>query len=215
MNNFFNTLFGGIKTDKNEVKSFDPISFVSGIGELKFFQKEESSNDKVVKPTSFVPKVPTSYNSESTKKMKTTRTDDIFNLIADLESGNNYHILAGGKIDKSITGKTVTELSNIYGNKAMGKYQIQSTSAKEVLRKNKYNPDTFIFNEEGQEKIARMLAARRGLGKIKDPIKLAYNLSQEWAALPKDKSNMSYYEGKHGNKALTTFDTVLKTLNKG
>jgi hypothetical protein len=40
----------------------------------------------------------------------------------------------------------------------------------------------------------------------------ALNLSKEWASLPKDASNKSYYDGDGLNKALVDYAEVVKVL---
>lgn len=140
---------------------------------------------------------------------------DFAQFLGAKESGNSYTKLVGGREDTSIMEKTVNQLNNEFGGQfAMGRYQIQMRTAREVLRNNNQDPDSFVFNKEGQDQIYQMLLVRRGLneylsGKISDE-KFARNLSMEWAALPADAGGRSYYAGVGNNKAHLSWDDTLK-----
>lgn len=222
--NFFNFLNGGIKKD-GKVVTFDPNSFnpnkltgfIQGLSESSLFSNKQS--EEVETPNEIIPNTnqtfnPKFYEQKAFKNYANGHTGNILSLVAKLESGNNPYKIAGGAIDKSLTSSTIGQLSKRYGGKALGRYQIQMPTAKMVLKKNGIDPTNYKFDEEGQENIANMLLVHRGYGKIKDINKLARNLSMEWAALPKDKSNTSYYQGVQGNKALTDYATVIQTLKR-
>ena len=140
---------------------------------------------------------------------------DFAQFLGAKESGNSYTKLVGGREDTSILEKTVNQLNNEFGGQfAMGRYQIQMRTAREVLRNNGQDPDSFVFNKEGQDQIYHMLLVRRGLneylsGEISDE-KFARNLSMEWAALPADAGGRSYYAGVGNNKAHLSWDDTLK-----
>jgi hypothetical protein len=140
---------------------------------------------------------------------------DFAQFLGAKESGNSYTKLVGGREDTSIMEKTVNQLNNEFGGQfAMGRYQIQMRTAREVLRNNGQDPDSFVFNKEGQDQIYHMLLVRRGLneylaGEISDE-KFARNLSMEWAALPADAGGRSYYAGVGNNKAHLSWDDTLK-----
>jgi hypothetical protein len=145
-------------------------------------------------------------------------TSSLAGFIGAVESGNSYTKLVGGAEDSSILNKTVTQLEAEKGGQfAMGRYQIQMRTAKDALSKAGIDPSTFKFDEAGQDKLFKMLLENRGLndfmsGKITRE-QFATNLSKEWAALPKDASNISYYSGVGGNKAHRTWDETLAALD--
>lgn len=66
--------------------------------------------------------------------------------------------------------------------------------------------------------MATELLKRRGLKKFESgemsTERFIENLSKEWAALPKDKSNKSYWAGTGNNKAHTDFDTLKDLLQE-
>lgn len=140
---------------------------------------------------------------------------DFAQFLGAKESGNSYTKLVGGREDTSIMEKTVNQLNNEFGGQfAMGRYQIQMRTAREVLENNGQDPGSFVFNKEGQDQIYQMLLVRRGLneylsGEISDE-KFARNLSKEWAALPADAGGRSYYAGVGTNKAHLSWDDTLK-----
>lgn len=139
----------------------------------------------------------------------------------------SYTKLYGGEEDPSILNKTVTQLESEKGGLfAMGKYQIQMETAREVLSKKGIDPTTFKFNEAGQDQLYKMLLERRGLydflsGKI-DENEFATNLAKEWASMPVPedgnyggrflKKGQSYYAGDGKNAALTDVETVLQYI---
>jgi len=143
---------------------------------------------------------------------------DFAQFLGAKESGNSYTKLVGGREDSSIMNKTVNQLKNEYGGQfAMGRYQIQMRTGKEILERNGIDPATFVFNKEGQDQIYQMLLVHRGLndflsGKISDE-QFAHNLSMEWAALPKDASNRGFYDGVGSNKSLLSWEDTLKHVN--
>ena len=145
-------------------------------------------------------------------------TQNLASFIGGLESGNDYTKMVGGAQDASVLGKTISQLSAEKGDKfAMGRYQIQMATAKDVLRGAGIDASTFKFDQAGQDKIFELLLKRRGIddfmsGKItKD--QFAKNLSKEWAALPTDASGRGYYDGVGTNKSLTSYSSVLGQLD--
>ena len=75
-----------------------------------------------------------------------------------------------------------------------------------------------IFDRNLQDRMARELLMRRGFekykaGKIKTK-DFIRELAKEWAALPVDESNESYYKGLGSNKALTDYKTFKRLLEK-
>ncbi|AOV58515.1 hypothetical protein BOW87_gp010 [Synechococcus phage S-CAM3] len=138
-------------------------------------------------------------------------------FIGSKESGNSYTKLVGGAEDDSILEKSVSQLNREKGGQfAMGRYQIQMRTASEVLRNAGIDPDTFKFDQKGQDEIFQLLLERRGLndylsGKITEE-EFAKNLSMEWAALPTDASGRGYYDGVGDNKSLVGWDQTLEMI---
>ena len=138
-------------------------------------------------------------------------------FIGSKESGNSYTKLVGGAEDASILEKSVSQLNREKGGQfAMGRYQIQMRTASEVLRNAGIDPDTFKFDQQGQDKIFQLLLERRGLndylsGKLTEE-EFAKNLSMEWAALPTDASGRGYYDGVGGNKSLVGWEQTLQMI---
>jgi hypothetical protein len=146
-------------------------------------------------------------------------TSSLGNFIGAVESGNSYTKLVGGAEDQSILNKTVTQLDQEKGGQfAMGKYQIQMRTAKDVLKGKGIDPSTFVFNQEGQDKLFKMLLERRGLGDFMSgkitKEEFALELSKEWAALPKDAGGRSFWAGVGNNKAHRTWEDTLAMLDK-
>ena len=144
---------------------------------------------------------------------------DLASFIGAVESGNDYTKLVGGKQDKSILSKTVSQLNAERGGQfAMGRYQIQMRTASEVLRNAGKDPTQFKFDQAGQDYIYKLLLKRRGLddymsGQMSKET-FARNLSMEWAALPRGSDNLSYYHGDGTNKAHRGWQETLGTLEK-
>lgn len=129
----------------------------------------------------------------------------------------DYVTMAGGKKAPEITGMTVEQIGKKYGNKAIGRYQIQYETAIDTLKRAKLNPAEYRFDEAGQDRLYDLLLKQRGkiaeyrAGKISRE-QVAKNLSTIWAGLPKDASGKSYYEGVGDNKAHVAWQDVLLAL---
>jgi hypothetical protein len=86
-----------------------------------------------------------------------------------------------------------------------------------IIKKLGGDPNTWVFTEENQDKMAKALIKEQGFDKwlrgemsTKD---FQQKLSTQWAGLPKDESGKSYYAGDaHGNKATVTWDDAMKAL---
>jgi hypothetical protein len=91
-------------------------------------------------------------------------------------------------------------------------------TAKDVLKGKGIDPSTFVFNQEGQDKLFKMLLERRGLGDFMSGVitkeEFALELSKEWAALPKDAGGRSFWAGVGDNKAHRTWEDTLAMLDK-
>jgi hypothetical protein len=140
-------------------------------------------------------------------------TETLQNLIGRLESGNDYIRTKGLLTDPDIIKQTVEQNREKYNNRALGRYQIQYQTFKDNM-----GTTNLVFSPETQDKAYEKLLINRG--KLNQYLnggisieKFAFNLSTVWAALPKDDSNKSYYEGdKSGNRSLVNWPTFLKTI---
>ena len=110
---------------------------------------------------------------------------------------------------------TVDELINSPNKRAMGKYQIIPNTLK-MLKTELELTGNEKFDRNLQDSLFKHLAYKRGYNEYKSgditAEEFAYNLSKEWAALPKNSSNESYYEGRLGNTALIGWDNTLELI---
>jgi hypothetical protein len=129
----------------------------------------------------------------------------------------DYITLAGGKKVKELRNMTVAEIGKQFGNKAAGRYQIQRNTAFDALRGAGLDPNTFKFDEKGQDKIFELLLERRGYSDYKagrlSKEEFAARLSMEWAGLPKNRTGKSFHAGGGNNKAHVAWDDVLRALD--
>ena len=162
------------------------------------------------------------YNSKNPDKPSNREykvLEKLKDFIGKAESQNNYSAMVGMKIDNSILSKNISELEKEKGSQfALGRFQIQMRTAKDVLKKAKINPDTFVFDEKGQDQIFKLILQRKGYddfisGKI-DKKKFGTNLSKEWAALSKNEKNESNYKGVGNNKANRSWDETMEVLEE-
>ncbi len=148
----------------------------------------------------------------------------LLELIGKHESGGDYNRVYGGK-RPLINGKPITEVcvDDVIDwqeeqircgakSTACGKYQIICKTLK-GLKSEMGLTGNEIFDEKMQDRMAIKLMERRGLDKFVrgDLSEQAFmrNLSQEWAALPKDASGLSFYHGDGLNRAGVAPETVL------
>ena len=146
----------------------------------------------------------------------------VLDLIGKVESGNNYNILVGGKIEPQLTNMTIQEVLNFqtgmkrrgHESTAVGKYQIINktlagrVSAGAAKLTDKYDPST-------QDKLAISLKNVRGREKFKQGKisvdQYADNLSKEWASLPY-KTGRSFYDKVGSNKSLISRNELIGSL---
>ena len=147
----------------------------------------------------------------------------LLDLISSVESaGGSYDSRFGG-IYPGYSKLTITQADAVqsanykkWGSAASGKYQFMNIAGQAAYAGLK---PTDLFSPENQDKMAIALIEKKRYGKnwlsgkISDP-EFAKYLSMEWAGLPRGNDNLSYYHGDGRNKAHTTFDKVLKSLNK-
>jgi muramidase (phage lysozyme) len=147
----------------------------------------------------------------------------LLDLISRHESGGDYNIVYGGK-RLDLTNMTVNQVLEWQSHQrlsAAGRYQIINKTL-QGLKTEMHLTGNEKFDETMQDRMATRLLERRGLneflsGKISQD-EFQKRLSQEWASLPKDRSNRSYYEGDGLNKALTSsrvVETVLAQVKSG
>lgn len=153
----------------------------------------------------------------------TPKGQEILDFIGKLESSGDYNIDVGSN-KALLTKMTVKEVrqfqkmrrDNGFGTPA-GKYQIMDITMDELIKKMGLDGNE-IFDEKMQDQMARQLLKKRGFedyraGKISAE-EFIKELSKEWAAIPTDESNESYYKGTGNNKALTDYKTVKDLLEK-
>lgn len=134
----------------------------------------------------------------------------------------SYHIALGGKnMGENIFNKPYWELDKLFKG-AKGKYQIIPTTFKDLENNGLYNevpsaktdfsPTTqdriFMFMKD--QKYNFKSAIREYMSGNLD--KAIWFLSREWASIPKDSSNLSYYDGDGRNKALIDYQIVKRFL---
>ena len=145
----------------------------------------------------------------------------LLDLIARHESGGNYNIMYGGKIER-LTEMTLSEVISLQnatvsagGQSASGKYQIIRKTLRGLKKEMRLTGEE-LFDETMQDRMAMHLLKRRGyhrfLCRTKTLKSMVRSLSQEWASFPKDESGKSYYAGDGLNKALVSYDEVIKVL---
>jgi hypothetical protein len=124
--------------------------------------------------------------------------------------------------DPTLSGMTITEARKKHGNKAIGRYQIIGSTMKGLIDKLDIDPDTYVLTPENQDELGKALLEGRGLNKFieGDPNfgvkEFMHELSKEWAALPKDPSGDSYYEGdKSGNTSHISYNEMHGILSGG
>jgi muramidase (phage lysozyme) len=100
---------------------------------------------------------------------------------------------------------------------AVGRYQYVGGTLREMVQALRLDPNTTLFDEATQDKIAIADMRRRcGLdawlsGKMSDEDFLN-KLSKVWASIPNTTTGGSFYAGVGSNKAGTKVDVALNTL---
>ena len=149
----------------------------------------------------------------------------IRDLVGKYEAPRGYDTLVGGQ-QWGVTKMTIADVMKLqddmiakgYKSTAVGKYQIIKGTLQGLVKKLNIDPNT-KFDQATQDRLADELIRQRGFadfqsGKLTKE-QFMGNLSQEWAALPKDASGKGYYDGKNGNKALVGWDVALQSFNGG
>lgn len=150
--------------------------------------------------------------SYSTPGVDDPQASSILGFIRQHESANNYDNAVGG----AIPGLSNMTIAQVYGvqdkmkgqgreSTAVGGYQTIKPTLQAVVQQLGLDPNTTKFSKDVQDQIGLRLLANRGYNAFKSGRMsqegFMHNLSQEWAALPKDQSGASYYSGVGSNKA--------------
>jgi conjugal transfer mating pair stabilization protein TraG len=148
----------------------------------------------------------------------------LLDLIAAPESHGNYNAWYGNaeqdRVD--LAGLTVDQVRDLQadlvrstGGSAVGRYQLLDDTLDGLLGRMGLTGHE-RFTPVLQDRMALQLARDAGM---EDWIRrrtsdehFARNLSQVWAALPRDASNRSQYEGIQGNRALVDWTSVIASL---
>jgi len=152
---------------------------------------------------------------------------ELLDLIGDAEAEGQYNAVFGdaNQTEIDFSGKTLKEVSQyqteqVFGgspSSAVGKYQFLQKTLTGLQKEMGLTGDE-KFTPELQDQMAEKLLERRGWnefleGKI-DMEELQRRLSQEWASLPTDSSDKSYYQGDGLNKASVSSNTLRKTITQ-
>jgi muramidase (phage lysozyme) len=184
-------------------------------------QRSKSFSDDLTRNTKYImpARAPGALGPESS----TVSQGSLLEYIGDKESGGNYNVLVGGKIEPSLTNLTVGEVIEYqkgmkargHESSAVGKYQIIRKTLESLVQAGYAKMDD-VFSPQTQDKLAMGLLKIRGLdsflsGKLSKE-EFADNLSKEWASLPY-RTGSSYYNGVGGNKSSGTREEFVKLVN--
>lgn len=158
----------------------------------------------------------TSFNKEK----------EILDIIAKPESSGNYDAVYPGKRRPQILTMTLSELFRdmrrrirTHGGSASGRYQYIYETLKALVRQMGLDPDTTMFDEKTQDKIALFhLKKEHYLDKFLDgqitSEKFLKRLSRTWAGLPDPSTGQSYYMGLGNNKSNVKAADTLSQLDQ-
>lgn len=148
----------------------------------------------------------------------------VLDVVAAPESRGNYNALFGaaGQQQVRLTDMSVGQVRELQrtliserGGSPVGRYQILAETLDGLTGRMGLSGQE-RFTPALQDRMALTLAGDAGLkawqsGRLSDE-RFAHRLSRIWAALPTDASNRSHYEGKAGNRALVSWDRVIREL---
>ncbi|MHA1988520.1 MAG: hypothetical protein ACW98D_17960, partial [Promethearchaeota archaeon] len=114
----------------------------------------------------------------------------------------------------ALTGMTLTEIEEKYGDIAVGRYQIIGETRRGLIENLGLDPDTFIYNEENQDLLGTELLKEKGLEKWlsgeMDNEAFLGEIATVWRGLPMDKSGKGFEEGdQFGNAATISYDEAI------
>jgi len=155
------------------------------------------------------------------------RFGPILDIIGSAEGG--YTSIAPADKNDNLTKMTIREAANATGEKggrgAIGRYQLTSPIQQAINAG--LDPDTDLFNEENQDKIAVSLIRGRGVTPdmiINNPVDAARRLAMEFAGIPVlapqqgyvqyIQRGQSYYRGFGGNAATITAEQLEEAFRK-
>lgn len=201
----------------------DTIAAMNKIIAAKGIKFAKSTNAEIKAGSGAATRVaalPTLSNDGST----TGKVKAVLDFLARYESNGNYNVISGGKTAPLTTMSIsrVFELQRTMINSgtessAVGRYQYINATLREMVRAMGLDPASTKFDEKTQDAIATADMRRRaGLddwvsGKLPDD-KFLNNLSRIWAGIPNTKTGGSFYAGTGSNKAGTSVDVALNTL---
>lgn len=152
-----------------------------------------------------------------------TKWKPILNIIAHAESvGGSYSSAYPGKIIPGLENMTMEKAVKASGgmdstgkHKAIGRYQFTRLTTEQAQRANLKPTDK--FSPENQDKMAiALIEGKKGVSfdMLKNnPGRAQLLLSQEWAGLPKDAGNRSFYAGDGVNAARVDTQSLNKAFS--
>ena len=138
----------------------------------------------------------------------------LLDIIGRGESGGNYNALVYGKggaqvpTSANLTGMTIAQVQEYqkgmiargHASTAVGKYQMIASTLAEQVKKLGLDPNTTMFDEKTQDRLAQQLINQAGVGRL-DTATVMRNLAGTWASLPADMSGRGRYDGFNANRA--------------
>lgn len=120
--------------------------------------------------------------------------------------------------DNPLSSISIKDLLTLQGNNnkfAAGKFQVKPQTLLENYGRAGLTEDS-LFNEDAQDEVLKTLLKGRGFEKFlagdMTEEEFAYNLSKEWASLPKDAGGRSYYGDDGVNHSETDWGETLQVL---
>lgn len=150
----------------------------------------------------------------------------LLDLIARAEANRGYDsFYAGARVapTRPVSQMTIAQVQQWQNanasagsaSTAVGRYQFIRNTLNEIVAALRIQPNA-IFNAALQDQMATWKLQQRGLQQFLSGAinaeQFALRLAQEWAGLPKDRTNVSYYAGVAGNRANVAFADVLRAL---
>ena len=216
---FNNTLF---TETENELKEI--VSNISNL-DIKVYSTVDQVKEKIFSIVNFA-----NIWESSIEKQRNKAIFKILKLISIAEWTNwNYNAIYSNANQSNIyftdmTLKEVMEYQKIYSrgraSSAIWKYQFIKKTLNDIIKKHNFDLNQ-KFTPEFQDRIAIIQLEKRGLNKFLS-WRISYNdfqykLSKEWASLPKNHTNKSYYAWDWVNKSLITnarLDDELKSIHR-
>ena len=227
-NNFYKNAF---KIEQEEIEKNDKkiktniwiIDFNEIDKIIKKSSEKENKNNIRITNTETYP-----VNIKSLDNIKITEKDkNLLDFIWKYESRNNYNAVywnpKQNKIDftkmniEQVIENRKQAVKNDSPSSAVWRYQFLTKTLEDLIKKYKINPKTTNFTPTVQDKLALLKAKERWWDKfLQWNITLEqfiYNLSQEWAFIPKDISWESFYKDWL-NKVHISYNDTYNTLNE-